>query len=309
MCFTHIIIIIHHSVGYLWMESGRLRWLSVCRLLELPKSFLQRGPQLRFSAPTRCFLPVAFLGSTFFSSFLVSSHCMHKIGFSAGSGIVQVCFGVELVAASRLQCNVWSNPWSFNFSHLFVLTDVSNVLTIGDNYETSVIFIISGYQYIASAAAFNFGYTFRANWFKNFVFVFLFSLWTASQFGATLSASSFSCIWRLNCDNDHVVRWVTSTEPEPIYNNWNTTVMPVGFRWILFALMLANLFLVCAWDYWVVNSLLYKVGGKFNLSPRDSVRADYIPPQLESQSAVNEKVSVVATSNATDVVWESVWLE
>lgn len=185
---------------------------------------------------------------------------------------------------------------------MFVLTDVSNVLTIGDNYETSVIFIISGYQYIASAAAFNFGYTFRANWFKNFVFVFLFSLWTASQFGATLSASSFSCIWRLNCDNDHVVRWVTSTEPEPIYNNWNTTVMPVGFRWILFALMLANLFLVCAWDYWVVNSLLYKVGGKFNLSPRDSVRADYIPPQLESQSAVNEKVSVVATSNATDVV-------
>lgn len=47
------------------------------------------------------------------------------------------------------QCRKWENK------------EVGDTLSIGDNYETSVIFIISGYQYMSSAAAFNFGYSFR----------------------------------------------------------------------------------------------------------------------------------------------------
>lgn len=139
------------------------------------------------------------------------------------------------------QCRKWDS------------TDVSNVLVIGDNYETSVIFIVSGYQYISSAAAFNFGYSFRSNWFRNYVFVFFFILWTVFQFSATLTASRFSCIWRLNCDNDHVVRSVTNPDPVAINNIYNTTVMPMDFRVKLVALMVTNLILNCAWDYFVVN--------------------------------------------------------
>jgi len=41
---------------------------------------------------------------------------------------------------------------------------------LGDNYESSVIFIITGYQYISSAAAFNFGYTWRRSWWSNYIF-------------------------------------------------------------------------------------------------------------------------------------------
>jgi magnesium-transporting ATPase (P-type) len=80
--------------------------------------------------------------------------------------------------------------------------DVSNVLTIGDNYETTVLFLIGGYQYIASAIALNFGYTWRENWFKNYVFVFLATLFTVFQFVITIHPSEFSCIWRVNCDNN-----------------------------------------------------------------------------------------------------------
>jgi hypothetical protein len=40
---------------------------------------------------------------------------------------------------------------------------------IGDNYEASVIIIVTGYQYISSAAAF-IGYTFRHSWWRNYVF-------------------------------------------------------------------------------------------------------------------------------------------
>jgi predicted P-type ATPase len=79
--------------------------------------------------------------------------------------------------------------------------DVSNIETIGDNYESSVIFIMGGFQYIASAMAMNFGYTFREGWFKNYIFVFFSFTWLLFQFIMTIYPSSFSCIWRVNCDN------------------------------------------------------------------------------------------------------------
>ncbi len=64
--------------------------------------------------------------------------------------------------------------------------DVGNPDFIGDDYETSVIFIVSGYQYISLATAFNFVYSFRQNWFCSYVIVFLFLLFTAILFGMTL---------------------------------------------------------------------------------------------------------------------------
>ena len=118
---------------------------------------------------------------------------------------------------------------------------------------------------MSSAAAYNFGYTFRANWFRNYVFVSFFALFSAIHFAATLTNTKLSCIWRLNCDNDHAVRWVTSPDPEPIYNNFNTTVMPMSFRVVLCVLMIANLIANCAWDYFVVNMALPKIGSKLGV--------------------------------------------
>jgi magnesium-transporting ATPase (P-type) len=166
---------------------------------------------------------------------------------SSACGILAINFLFLVISLLVL----WSQDW-FE-CRMWNSKDVSNVLTIGDNYETSVIFIVSGYQYISSAAAFNFGYSFRSSWCRNYVFVFFFLLWTAVQFSATLTASKLSCIWRLNCDNNHVVRSVTSSEPVAINNIYNTTVMPMEFRGILVALMVANLILNCSWDYYVVN--------------------------------------------------------
>ena len=175
---------------------------------------------------------------------------------SSACGILAINF-LFLVTSLLL---LWNQDWFA--CRMWDSTDVSNVLVIGDNYETSVIFIVSGYQYISSAAAFNFGYSFRGNWFRNYVFVFLFLLWTAVQFSATLTASRLSCIWRLNCDNDNVVRSITSSDPVPINNVYNTTVMPIEFRGMLVALMVANLILNCIWDYFVVNWRFIKSAAK-----------------------------------------------
>jgi len=135
---------------------------------------------------------------------------------SSACGVLAINF-LFLVFALLL---LWNQDW-FQ-CRMWGSKDVSNVTVVGDNYEASLIFLVTGYQYISSAAAFNFGYTYRAGWLKNYVFVFFFLVWTAFQFTATMTATKFSCIWRVNCDNDNAVRFVTSTEPEAIYNDFNT---------------------------------------------------------------------------------------
>ena len=166
---------------------------------------------------------------------------------SSACGVLAINF-LFLVSSLLL---LWQQDWFA--CRRWDSTVISNARVIGDNYETSVIFIVAGYQYISSAAAFNFGYSFRSNWFRNYVFVVFFLLWTACHISATLTASRFSCIWRLNCDNDNVVRFVTVPYPVPIHNIFNTTVMPMEFRVKLVILMMANLILNCSWDYFVVN--------------------------------------------------------
>jgi hypothetical protein len=80
-------------------------------------------------------------------------------------------------------------------------TDVSQITVIGDNYESSTLFIVGGAQYISSAIALNFGYTFRAPWYTNYFLVFFATLFMTVQIVITLYPSEFSCIWRVNCDN------------------------------------------------------------------------------------------------------------
>jgi hypothetical protein len=138
-------------------------------------------------------------------------------------------------------------------------TDVSNVLVIGDNYEASVIFLVSGYQYISSAIAYNFGYEHRGGWFTNWRFSILSIGYSIMLFYVALVPSKLSCLFRVNCANDDVVRQVTSgggDELMPIQNPYNTTVMPVEFRWTIAAIMFANLLANIVWEYFFVNGIL-----------------------------------------------------
>ncbi len=170
-------------------------------------------------------------------------------------GTLAINFVFLVIALAALFGQDWfqCRKWGSN--------DVSQVNNMGDNYESSVIFIVSGYQIVASAAPFNFGYSFRQNWFRNYIFVFLFFLFTAMQFGMTLSASNFSCIWRVNCDNDHSVPTIISPSPPPISNIYSTTEMPVEFRVFLVVLMVANLIIICVWNYFIVNRVHMKSKG------------------------------------------------
>jgi magnesium-transporting ATPase (P-type) len=135
--------------------------------------------------------------ASLFSLHTLSSAC----GLLAINFLFQIIALLALFGQDWFQCRKWNGE------------DVSNVLTIGDNYETTALFVVGGFQYYATAMSLNFGYTFRENWWKNYIFVALAALWTSMQFVMTIHPSKFSCIWRVNCNNEvRILPLSTSTK-------------------------------------------------------------------------------------------------
>ena len=132
--------------------------------------------------------------------------------------------------------------------HLMILP-YSQANIIGDNYEAEVLFLVTGYQYISSAMCYNFGFEFRKGWWSNVPFVAAAAVFSFFHFFSVLFPSHISCVWRVNCDNEHAVMGITSFDPLPINNPFHTTVMPVDFRWALVAFMIVNTVAVMGYEY------------------------------------------------------------
>jgi hypothetical protein len=185
----------------------------------------------------------------------------HTLSSTVGVLVLNFTFTVialaTLFSSSFFQCRRWNS------------SDISNVTTIGDNYEAEVLFLVTGYQYISSAMAFNFGYKYRANWFRNWIFVTLALAYTVIYFVVIIHPANMSCLWRVNCTNDHIVRGITSgPNPVPINNNFNTTVMPLYFRWILVGIIVGNTIAIMSWEYFIVNGIGHRVAEKHKKSIR-----------------------------------------
>jgi cation-transporting ATPase 13A3/4/5 len=174
------------------------------------------------------------------------------------------------------QCRKWSN------------TDISSIFSIGDNYESTVLFAIGGFQYTASAVAFNFGFAHRAPWITNYRFVFFVTVWTLLHVLVTLVPSGLSCLFRVNCSNNDVLPQVTTSGFLPIQNGFATTLMPMHFRIILVGLMVANLAAVCCWEYYVVNGWLLQSHEGAATASRDidnsMASLKYVPPSVTTQN-------------------------
>lgn len=157
-----------------------------------------------------------------------------------------------LHAQEWFQCRKWT---SSDTKHM-------NLSIIGDNYESSTLFLVTGFQYISSAMCFNFGHEFRQGFFRNRVFVGLVLFFTTIHFVVTLVPSKLSCIFRVNCDNEDVVYSIVNGDFVPIQNPFNSTVMPMKFRIILIIVMVTNTAAIVGWDYFVVNGTRKMLGRK-----------------------------------------------
>jgi len=183
--------------------------------------------------------PSSLLGTHVFSSFL---------------GVLIINFAFLCISLNELnkqdwyQCRKWE-PGSIADANL-----------IGDNYESSVIFLITGAQYFTSAMAYNFGFRFRQSWLTNWKFVLLLCAWIPIHWYITLVPSQLSCLFRINCEdpgpwNDNVdnrLRAATTDEVYDIVNGWHTTVMPYSFRWLIVGLIIANAAAIMLWEYAIV---------------------------------------------------------
>jgi len=182
---------------------------------------------------------------------------------SSALGVLALNFTFTVIALGTMSAS------SFYKCRRWDSSDISNVTTIGDNYEAQVLFLVTGYQYISSAMAFNFGYSFRANWFRNWIFVTLVLAYTVIHWVIIIHPGKLSCLWRVNCTNENIVRGVTSgSTPVPINNNFNTTVMPLYFRWILVGIIIGNTVAIMSWEYFVVNGIFRRLAEKFKKSKK-----------------------------------------
>ncbi len=167
-------------------------------------------------------------------------------------GVLAINFGFICLALGILfeqpwfQCRKWKEG------------AIDDVTIIGDNYESTVLFIVMGAQYVSSAFPFNFGFLHRANWFYNWRFVLFVIAWIIIHFIVTLHPSKLSCFFRVNCDNDDVVRFATSSDKVPIQNSWGTTVMPPYFRGILIIIIVSNAVALMLWEYVFVEGAVAK---------------------------------------------------
>ena len=204
--------------------------------------------------------------------------------FSA-CGVLAIYFIFTVIALVLLfdqdwfQCRQWAS------------IDVSNVVTITDNYEAETLFLVTGYQYISSAIVFNFGYEWRQAWIRNFILVGLVCAYTFMQFWITLVPGKLSCYWRVNCVNEDAVRSVTTFEPQPIKNPFNTTVMPQDYRNKLVALMVCCTVAVVVWDYFIVNGIRRRIAAK----KRAAKEMD--KPSFEMEG--NDPVDIIGTDGST----------
>jgi cation-transporting ATPase 13A3/4/5 len=155
---------------------------------------------------------------------------------------------ITLQGLAWFQCRRWNGD------------DISNVLTIGDNFEAETLFLVVGFQFFASAMAFNFGYEFRSSWTRNTWLLVVLAIFMTLQLVITFVPSKLSCLFRVNCNNDNVIRSVSTWEAFPIQNDWNTTEMPVSYRITLFCYMLVNTLVVLAYEYYGVNGIRRRRG-------------------------------------------------
>jgi cation-transporting ATPase 13A3/4/5 len=166
------------------------------------------------------------------------------------------------------QCRKWAGE------------DISNVLIIGDNYESETLFIMFAYQLLATAITYNFGYEWRGKWWSNEWFVLLIFIFTVINVYVILVPGTISCLFRMNCTNEFVLRSISTWELYPIQNHWNTTEMPWDYRITMVILIAMNTLTVVCYDYFGVNGI------RKRMAKKKRQNAIFVAPKAPSEGPV-----------------------
>ena len=150
---------------------------------------------------------------------------------------------------------------------------------LGDNFETSVISSFILFQILNAAASFNFGYKYREAFYKNVTFMVFWGVQLVFLSWLIIADPNWvGCQFRMNCGNTEVLKamgYETSFEVEVYNSPLGHNVMPVGFRWRIWGMCVANMVAVLWFEKFVVlgkvgEELKRRFGGKW-----EKVRLEY----------------------------------
>ena len=129
---------------------------------------------------------------------------------------------------------------------------------LADNYEGALIGFILIFQIINAACAFNIGNKYRAGFWKNKVFIVIYS---AAALLLTIlmltDPNPVGCMFHINCGTKEALQnlgynvWFKL--PEKYFNPVGHNVFPPYFRWILFLIAMLNLAAVLVWEGIVIT--------------------------------------------------------
>ncbi|KAF7724794.1 hypothetical protein EC973_000751 [Apophysomyces ossiformis] len=135
--------------------------------------------------------------------------------------------------------------------------DASKWWLLGDSFEADILTFITLYQFVNAALIFNYGYIFRARWYRNYLVIFLWSLFVAIvSYWELADPNAFGCLMRVNCGNPDTL--VELGYPRPTfyiapYNNLiGHNVLPRPFRYKLWAYSIGNMLVTNAWELVVI---------------------------------------------------------
>jgi cation-transporting ATPase 13A3/4/5 len=154
-------------------------------------------------------------------------------------------FSVVMLQSEKFyNCNVFNGR----------VMDLRLYWEFADNYVGSVTSIMIMYNVIHSALAFNISCKYRTGGFRNIKFAVLYTfLFTIITTILLADPNPLGCLFKTNCGTPNALIELGYSVPFNAPNNYFSktghNVIPIYFRYQLFALSLFNLFLVYVWEH------------------------------------------------------------
>jgi len=133
--------------------------------------------------------------------------------------------------------------------------------TLGDNWESTVVFFTAFFQFVASSVVFSFGSQFRQTVFRNYLLMVSWaSIFVVISLAILLPHSSFTHLWHVaseefNGPNTTSPVWITYQQQggDP------SAAMSFSFRLQFWFLLIGNIVVVALWQAVVVEGPVAKI--------------------------------------------------
>ncbi|KAJ2005036.1 hypothetical protein GGI04_002394 [Coemansia thaxteri] len=155
---------------------------------------------------------------------------------------------------------VWlfRQEWFRCNEHATAEVDVTKWWLLGDNYEASILSFVSTFQFINNGLVVNYGYLYRARWYRNYALLVVWAfLMVFVSYMLLADPNRVGCAFRLNCGTASVLEALGYKAPtwnvEPYNSPLGHNVIPVDSRYKLWGYCLGNMAAANFWQLFVVN--------------------------------------------------------